>query len=45
MNQYERLNTVTEMKYTLEGINSRLYKAENQISDFENKVMENTQSE
>ena len=31
-----------EMKNTLEGMNSRLHKAEDQISDLEDKVAENT---
>ena len=31
------------MKNTLEGINSTLDEEENQISDFEDKVAENTQ--
>ena len=33
------------MKNTLEGINSRLDEAEDQIRDLEDKVAENTQSE
>ena len=37
--------TITTMKATLEGINSRLDKAENWISDLEDKVAENTQSD
>ena len=35
----------SEMKNTLEGINSRLGEAEDRISDFEDKVAENTQSD
>ena len=35
-------NTITEMKNMLEDINSRLDKAENQISDLEDKVAEHT---
>ena len=31
--QTERNNTITEMKNTLEGINSRITEAEEQISD------------
>ena len=31
------------MKNTLDGVNSMLDKAENQISDLEEKVVENTQ--
>ena len=37
-------NTVSEMKYTLEGISNRLDEAEDWISDVEDKVAENTQS-
>ena len=37
-------NTVTVMKSTLGGTNSRLDEAEDQISDLEDKVAENTQS-
>ena len=33
------------MKNTLEGLNSRLDEAEDQIRDLEDKVAENTQSE
>ena len=35
-------DTITEMKNILEGINSRLDGAEDQISDLEEKVVENT---
>ena len=37
--------TITTMKATLEGINSRLDKAENWISDLEDQVEKNTQAE
>ena len=43
-NQSEMKNTITETKNTLQG-NNRLDKAENQISDLEDKEAENTQSE
>ena len=33
--QTEMNNTITEMKYTLEGINNRITEAEEQISDLE----------
>ena len=36
-------NTITEMKNTLEGINSRSKHAEDQSSDLENSVVEITQ--
>ena len=35
-------NTVTEMKTTLEGINSRITEAEERISDLENRMVEFT---
>ena len=35
-------NTITEMKNTLEGINSRITDAEEQISDLEDKIVEIT---
>ena len=38
-------NTITEMKNTIEGINSRLEYAEEWTSDLEDKVVEITQSE
>ena len=38
-------NTVSEMKTTLEGVNSRLDDTADHISDFEDKVGETTQSE
>ena len=33
-------NTITEMKTTLEGINSRITEAEEQISDLEDRMVE-----
>ena len=33
-------NTITEMKNTLEGINSRITEAEEQISDLEDRMVE-----
>lgn len=38
-------NTITKNKNTLEGINSRVDEAEDQISRLEDKVTENTQVE
>ena len=38
-------NTITEMKNTLEGINSRITEAEERISELENKVVEMTATE
>ena len=38
-------NTITEMKKTLEGINSRITEAEEQISDLEDKIVEITATE
>ena len=38
-------NTITEMKTTLEGINSRISEAEERISDLENRMMEFTAEE
>ena len=35
-------NTITEMKTTLEGINSRITKAEKRISDLEDRMVEIT---
>ena len=32
-------NTITEMKNTLEGINSRITEAEEQISDLEDRII------
>ena len=38
-------NTVTEMKTTLEGINSRITEAEERISDLEDRMVEFTAAE
>ena len=38
-------NTITEMKNTLEGINSRITEAEEQISDLEDRMVELTAAE
>ena len=38
-------NTITEMKTTLEGINSRITEAEERISDLEDRMMEFTAAE
>ena len=38
-------NTITEIKNTLEGINSRITEAEEQISDLEDKTVEITTTE
>ena len=38
-------NTITEMKTTLEGINSRITEAEKQISDLEDRKVEFTAAE
>ena len=38
-------NTVTEMKNTLEGINSRITEAEERISDLEDRMVEFTAAE
>ena len=38
-------NTITEMKNTLEGINSRITEAEERISDLENTMVEFTAAE
>ena len=38
-------NTITEMKYTLEGINSRITEAEEWIIDLENRMVEFTATE
>ena len=40
--QTEVNNTITEMKTTLEGINSRITEAEEQISDLEDRMAEIT---
>ena len=44
-NQTELMSTVTEIKNTLEGINSRLVDTEEQISKLEDRVMKITQDE
>ena len=38
-------NTITEMKNTLEGINSRITEAEEQVSNLEDKMVEFTATE
>ena len=38
-------DTLTEIKNNLQGINSRVHDAENQISNLEYKEAKNTQSE
>ena len=38
-------NKITEMKNTLEGINSRVYEAEEQISELEDRLVEITAME
>ena len=38
-------NTITEIKNTLEGINSRITEAEEQISELEDKMVEITARE
>ncbi|MCP4034869.1 MAG: hypothetical protein GY734_26970 [Herbaspirillum sp.] len=38
-------NTITEMKNTLEGINSRIIEAEERISDLEDRMVELTPAE
>ena len=38
-------NTITEMKTTLEGINSRITETEEQISEVEGKMLEITAEE
>ena len=43
--QLEIKNAISEINNTLEGIKSRLYEAENQISDLEDKGERNTQAE
>ena len=39
------INTITEMKTTLEGINSRITEAEERISDLEDRMVEFTAAE
>ena len=43
--QLEIKNTITQMKNTSEGLNIRLDEAEDQISNLNDKVAENFQSE
>ena len=38
-------NTITEIKNALEGINSRILEAEEQISELEDKMVETTSEE
>ena len=38
-------NTINEIKYSLEGINSRITEAEERISDLEDKIVEITTAE
>ena len=38
-------NTITEIKNTLKGINSRIFETEEQISDLEDKMVEITSEE
>ena len=40
-----RNNTINEIKNSLEGINSRITEAEEQISDLEDKIVEITNAE
>ena len=42
MNQSEMKDTLTKMKNSVQGINSRVDKAKNQISDLEYKEAKNT---
>ena len=41
----ETINTITEIKNTLEGINSRMCEAEGQINELEDKMVEMTSEE
>ena len=41
-NQSQLRNVITEMKITLQGINSRVGEGDDQISDLEGKEVENT---
>ena len=43
--QIDMKYTITEMKNTLEGINSRLDDTKEQISKLKDRVMENTEAE
>ena len=38
-------NTIAEIKNTLEGINSRIYEAEERISELKDKMLEMTSEE
>ena len=38
-------NTINKIKYAIDGINSSLDEAEEQISDLEDRVMKNNQAE
>ena len=38
-------NTISEMKTTLEGINSRITEAEERTNDLEDKIVETTTTE
>ena len=44
-NKHRETNTITKIKNTLEGINSRIPEAEERISDLEDKVVEITLEE
>ena len=44
-NKQTEVNTITEMKNTLGGINSRITEAEEQISDLEDRMVEITATE
>ena len=44
-NQATKKNTINEIKNTLEGINSRITEAEEQVSDLEDKKEETTTAE
>lgn len=44
-NQSKLKKIITEMKNTVEGINSRLKNAKEQIRNLENRVMESTHAE
>ena len=43
--QEEMKNTISKLKNPVDGIKSRPYKAEDQISELEDKVEKNTQNE
>ena len=44
-NKHTETNTITEIKNTLEGINSRIYEGEEWISELEEKMVEITSEE